>query len=226
MRTNERTNERSCYLATQIHRSSPFITHVNANRVQNPLNGSYIVKCARPAPGSCATVGVAVLWEHFNAFHNGEAYADGTLSGAKGFQSHDSGAYRGCAEVMGKMPKLNACGKELVKVEHCEPPLPKQTNSTTNNGTPSWERVDKADVPSRAVWQREWVWRSDHAHDDHGAVALSGARLGTRLGTRLASRAADEGYRRCFGLRGKDAAVAEAEAKRGGGVGRLRQQNS
>ena len=191
---------------TTIHRHSLLI---NERRVRNFLNGSYIVACARPPPGSCATVGVTVVWEHFKAFHNAEPYADGELAGAKGFQSHDSGTYRNCAEPTGQKPKLNACGKELVKAEHCEPPLREvvpeagDVLSYQRSLTPSWERVDKAEVASRAVWQREWVWRS-HNNNNNNQSAGAG-------GTRLASRSGDEGYRRCFGLEGKERILSRVD---------------
>ncbi len=33
--------------------------------VENHLNDSYVVSCARPSPGTCATVKVVAGWEHF-----------------------------------------------------------------------------------------------------------------------------------------------------------------
>ena len=116
-------------------------TELRQCAVRDRFNGDYLVSCARPAAGACASYSLNVVFEVFHAFHNGEA-GGGTIAA-------DSGMKR-----TGQNSKW--------ATRHCEPAAPTPlaaTGAAANRSSCVWRAASAATTTApRAWWQQKFVW--------------------------------------------------------------------
>ena len=138
--------------------------------VANYLNGSYVVSCARPPPGTCASILVEAQWTNYEAYRNSvnEGITDGNPRG--GFR-HGSKA-------------------QVVRHHYCEPSPSTKGGSLLSDLIAAPTTTQKAKVQGwinasflelRALWQDHYVWRFEN-----GALQAASVHQENR-------------YKRCFG---------------------------
>ena len=187
--------------------------HLSASMcsVANYLNGTYIVACARPLPGSCKTFTLDLAWEHFDAFANKNS-GGGTIGAAVGLSS---GGARGshvtidtstkgkcqgtnlfrkptCLEFNSDKP--NVYGETICEPESTRHPVwtPERAPSqgfgewvTNEEAQRELGNTSLASTPL-AEWQDIWVWRDGCSGKlQHVTRSSSNAHRGCVAGTLL-----------------------------------------
>jgi len=102
-------------------------------------NGTYIISCPRPRPGTCSNVTVTLNWELYDAFHNA------ALGGGK-IKADSGGARRPQEQVL--------LHKEVCGPEEQEP------LDSLRRAREGWVKTSATGLPGPwATWQDKWVWR-------------------------------------------------------------------
>ena len=179
--------------------------------VANFFNGSYIVSCRRPDPGTCADVTVDVEWEDFQAYRNPLPPFEGEPSPQD--QKNDSpkqraerahrGGFRKAAEVnifheRICEPNSNAAAMTAIEaiqvnttvtaMDFRKEKKKEEKSIKKNKKNDGWVKSSSLqdDRSAFAAWQRDWIWRFPDGNIQH------------------ASFEREESYRQCFGIAKED----------------------